>query len=107
MADGGDGLCFEVRDRGAAAPAFAVRFKGQVYAYLNRCAHLPMELDWKPGKFFDAGGSFLICSTHGAAYSPDDGKCVWGPCAGGKLVSVPVEERDGKIFLKADSYGGK
>ena len=26
-----------------------------VYGYLNRCAHMPMELDWREGMFFDAG----------------------------------------------------
>ena len=97
---------FDINIGGVAQPAFAVRYEGRVYAYRNRCAHLPMELDWKPGKFFDAEGLLLICSTHGAVYRPDTGECLGGPCEGG-LVSVPIEEREGRIVLKEDGDGGR
>ena len=33
------------------ARAFALRFDGRVVAYLNRCAHVPTEMDWQPGQF--------------------------------------------------------
>ena len=105
LAEGGDGVRFEVEVLGRNEPAFAVRYDGRVYAYLNRCAHMPMELDWKPGKFFDAWGLHLICSTHGATYAPDTGRCVRGPCFAEGLVPVPVEERDGNVFLKGDPHG--
>ncbi|HXZ54595.1 MAG TPA: Rieske 2Fe-2S domain-containing protein [Burkholderiales bacterium] len=105
LADGGDGVRFEIEVDGRLEPAFAVRYAGRVSAYLNRCAHMPMELDWKPGKFFDAWGLHLICSTHGATYAPDTGRCVRGPCFEEGLVSIPVEERDGQVFVKGDSYG--
>ncbi len=105
LADGGDGVRFEIEVDGRPEPAFAVRYAGRVYAYLNRCAHMPMELDWKPGKFFDAWGLHLICSTHGATYAPDTGRCVRGPCFEEGLVSIPVEERDGRVFVKGNSYG--
>jgi nitrite reductase/ring-hydroxylating ferredoxin subunit len=29
--------------------AFALRYEGQVVAYLNRCVHVPTEMDWKHG----------------------------------------------------------
>src|SRR6267378_262892 len=80
LTDSGDGVRFELEVHGRPEPAFAVRYKGRVYAYLNRCAHMPMELDWKPGKFFDVWGLHLICSTHGATYAPDTGRCLRGPC---------------------------
>jgi nitrite reductase/ring-hydroxylating ferredoxin subunit len=99
LADSGDGVRFVVWVDGRSEPAFAVRYDGQVHAYLNRCAHMPMELDWKPGKFFDGDGLLLICSTHGAIYEPDSGRCLGGPCTGW-LVPVAVEERDGGIFVK-------
>jgi len=44
------------RSDGKPEPAFAVRYRSRVYAYRNRCAHMPMELDWQPGKFFDVWG---------------------------------------------------
>jgi len=107
LTDSGDGVRFELEVDGRLEPAFVVRFNGRVYAYLNRCAHMPMELDWKPRKFFDAEGLLLICSTHGAVYRPDTGRCLGGPCFDGGLTPVPVEERDGKVFLKEGGNGGK
>ena len=80
LVDSGDGVRFEVEVAGRLEPAFAIRFDGTAHAYLNRCAHMPMELDWKPGKFFDFEGLLLICSTHGAIYEPETGKCLGGPC---------------------------
>jgi nitrite reductase/ring-hydroxylating ferredoxin subunit len=105
LVEGGDGVRFEIEVRGKAEPAFVVRYDGRVYAYRNRCAHMPMELDWKPGKFFDLWGLHLICSTHGATYAPESGRCVHGPCFEEGLIPVPVEERDGRVFVKGDPYG--
>lgn len=99
LADGGDGVRFEVRRSGQAHAAFAIRFDGRVHAYLNRCAHVPVELDWQPGRFFDADGIVLICSTHGALYDPASGACLGGPCRGGALIPVAVEEIDGAVVL--------
>lgn len=105
LLDSGDGVRFEVTYRGRAEPAFAIRYEGRVRAYLNRCAHMPMELDWKPGKFFDGEGLLLICSTHGAVFEPDTGMCLGGPCFNGGLVPLEIEERDGRVLLKENSHG--
>ena len=99
LVDSGDGLRFELNCGGVPTQAFAVRFQGRVYAYLNRCGHMPMELDWIQGKFFDGEGLLLVCSTHGALYEPDSGRCLGGPCANG-LVSIDVEEIDGMVYLR-------
>jgi len=77
-----------------------VRVGGKVHASLNRCAHVPVELDWQPGKFFDSTGLVLICSTHGALYDPASGGCRGGPCGRGGLVELAVEERGGVVRLK-------
>ena len=105
LVDSGDGVRFELKQGKVMVPAFAVRYDGQVYAYLNRCVHMPMELDWKPGKFFDVWGLHLICSTHGATYAPDTGRCLRGPCFEEGLISVPVEERGGRVIVKGDPHG--
>jgi nitrite reductase/ring-hydroxylating ferredoxin subunit len=99
LVDGGDGVRFSVRRYGVDEPAFVVRFRGQPRAYLNRCAHTPIELDWQHGKFFDDSGLYLICATHGALYAPESGRCLGGRCNGRGLVAVPVEERDDGIYL--------
>ncbi len=105
LIDSGDGVRFEVDVDGKPEPAFAVRYDGRVYAYVNRCAHMPMELDWQPGKFFGIGGSILICSTHGATYAPDTGKCLRGPCFRDGLIPIRIEERDGRVIVKDNPHG--
>ncbi|BET11655.1 Rieske (2Fe-2S) protein [Pandoraea sputorum] len=93
LEDGGLGVRFEVLVGGRPTPAFVIRYDGRVYGYLNQCAHVPMELDWSEGQFFETGGLYLMCATHGATYEPDTGLCVGGPCRGGALQPVRVEEQ--------------
>jgi nitrite reductase/ring-hydroxylating ferredoxin subunit len=102
LADGGDGVRFEIERNGETVPAFAIRYGGRVYAYLNRCAHIAMEMDWMAGKFFDGDGEYLICSTHGALYAPESGACRGGPCRGAALSRLTVFEADGKVYLRKD-----
>jgi nitrite reductase/ring-hydroxylating ferredoxin subunit len=100
LVDSGPGVRFEVEYFGEKAPAFVVRHRGQVQGYLNRCAHVAMELDWQEGVFFDSDGRDLICSTHGATYEAKTGRCIGGPCSGSPLVKVLVDERDGNVYFK-------
>ena len=100
LAERGNGVRFEVEWEGETVPAFAIRHGSRAYAYLNRCAHIGVELDWTRGKFFDADGEYLICSTHGAVYAPESGACRGGPCRGAKLVGLNVFEADGNVYLQ-------
>jgi nitrite reductase/ring-hydroxylating ferredoxin subunit len=100
--NGGKGVRFEIERHGEMQPAFLIRYDGILYAYLNRCAHISVQLDWAEGEFFDLSGLYLICSTHGATYRPESGRCVRGPCDGRGLVRVPVEEDAGKVYLIAE-----
>ena len=99
LADSGRGVRFEVEYFGHNTPAFVVRYAGGVHAYLNRCAHVAMELDWQEGVFFDSAGRDLLCSTHGATYDAPSGACLGGPCNGSPLVKLRVEERDGQVYF--------
>ncbi len=95
LVDGGAGVCVNAADAsGEEAVVFFVRYDGRPFGYLNRCVHVPMELDWVEGQFFESSGLYLMCATHGAIYAPDTGKCVGGPCRGARLRSVTVEECD-------------
>lgn len=94
LVDGGAGVRRAARLGGDDVVVFFVRYDGRAYGYLNRCAHVPMELDWAEGQFFESSGLYLMCATHGAIYAPDTGKCVGGPCRGGRLRPVQVDERD-------------
>ncbi|MES2150393.1 MAG: Rieske 2Fe-2S domain-containing protein [Pseudomonadota bacterium] len=104
LLEGGKGVRFPVRAFGDATTGFVVRYGGKVYGYLNRCAHVPIELDWAEGEFFESSGTFLMCSTHGAIYVPESGFCAGGPCRGGRLRPIPVREAEGKIFWQPDEF---
>jgi nitrite reductase/ring-hydroxylating ferredoxin subunit len=100
LAEKGLAIVFDVLHFGEAARAFALRFDGRVVAYLNRCVHVPTELDWQPGEFLDSGKEFILCSIHGAAYDPRNGRCIGGPCGRGKLTLLEVEERERSVFWR-------
>lgn len=99
LAEQGRGVRFEVERHCRREPAFVVRFDGVPRAFLNQCGHVPVELDWQEGEFFDHSRLYLICATHGALYHPGSGACVGGRCAGRGLIPVPVVERDGHVYV--------
>lgn len=101
LRDGGRAVPFDVVYAGATCRGFAVRHDGRAQAYLNRCTHVAMELDLQPDRFFDESGQWLMCSTHGAVFSPETGECAGGPCRGG-LVKITLSERDGVVRWHTD-----
>ena len=108
LVDGGEGIRFSLLDRGVVREAFVIRWQGKAVAYLNRCAHVGLELDWIAGQFMDGEGRWLVCAAHGALYSPDTGACADGPCAGrGGLIPVAVVEAAGSVYWRrgSDSSG--
>ena len=104
--ESGSGFRFSVDRYGRHTPAFLIRFRGKVHAYLNECAHVPAQLDWQPGEFFDDSKLYLICSIHGALYAPESGRCLGGRCQGKGLRPLRVQEIDGQIFLEQETNHG-
>lgn len=103
LEEGGRGVRFEVRRMDQPQPAFVIRFGGLPRAYLNRCGHIPVELDYQPGDFFDPSRLYLICSTHGALYDPATGACLGGRCNGRGLTPLTVVEEGDGIYLLEDA----
>lgn len=101
--DEAKGLRFALPALGEFVTGFVVRFHGRPYAYVNKCAHVPVELDWNHGEFFTAQKDYLICATHGAHYQPDTGFCVMGPCKGKSLKSLVVIEQNQQIVISLES----
>jgi nitrite reductase/ring-hydroxylating ferredoxin subunit len=97
LVNGGLAVAFDVTYIGQTCRAFAIRFQGVPQAYLNRCTHVAMELDWQPNRVFDDSGQWLLCASHGAVYRPDTGACADGPCRGG-LVKITLSECDGVVY---------
>lgn len=103
LVDGGKGVSFDVNYAGQTCRAFAIRYQGRAHAYLNRCTHVAMELDWQPDHFFDDSASWLLCATHGAVYDPGSGECRGGPCRGG-LFKIELVEHDGVVHWRAQYH---
>jgi nitrite reductase/ring-hydroxylating ferredoxin subunit len=98
LAERGRALSFDVVFRGEPVRAFALRFEGQVVAFLNRCAHVAAEMDWQPDEFLDADRELIVCAIHGATYDPRSGRCAGGPCGRARLTPLQVAEKDGNVY---------
>ena len=61
---------FDVVYAGQTCRAFAIRYQGHVHAYLNRCAHVAMEMDWQPNRFFDDTGRWLLANAWQYGFIP-------------------------------------
>lgn len=106
LVEGGRGVRFTLAGVKSPLNGFVIRYNGVVRGFMNRCGHLPTELDSDKGRFFDLTSTYLVCSLHGAAYSPESGRCLWGPCDKKGLVPIHAEEMDGKIFVRWDAPSG-
>ena len=98
LTERGQAFVFEVLHFREPARGFVLRFDGQVVAYLNRCLHVPTEMDWQHGEFLDGDKEFIMCSIHGAAYEPLSGRCIGGPCGKGTLTVLNVREEAGQVY---------
>ena len=63
------------------ARAFVLRFEGRVVAYLNRCVHVPTELDWLPVHFSTPGLRFEQLQVALGQPGPKNLDVVEGRCA--------------------------
>ncbi|WP_004578851.1 Rieske (2Fe-2S) protein [Marinobacter nanhaiticus] len=80
---------------------FVICHRGDIYAYLNLCPHLGIELNWLPDRFMDPDNCFIQCATHGALFTVDDGHCIAGPCAGDHLFPLSLHRTGGLIRILA------
>ncbi len=106
LSNSGKGLRFDLKSlaSGEIVPAFVIQFDGQYFAYLNRCGHIAVQLDYMPGEFFADDGQTLICATHGAEYAPDSGACLGGPCYGVGLEPIPLKRQGDNLTLDSSDY---
>jgi nitrite reductase/ring-hydroxylating ferredoxin subunit len=94
----GMGARFSVVVEGIQRDAFVVRYRGGLFGYLNTCRHELLPLDFGDAHFFDGDYDALVCCHHGARYRPETGECISGPCEGGRLTALALEERDGGLW---------
>ena len=82
---------------------FLVRRNKRVFAYINRCPHMRIPLEWVPDQFLDYDGELIQCSTHGALFTIERGDCVYGPCQGRALQALAVEVRGDEVWIDLSS----
>ncbi len=70
---------------------FVVRTTSGVAAYVNTCPHAGHPLNFRPDKFLTPDRAMILCASHGALFTRDDGLCIAGPCPGQSLKRVPIE----------------
>ena len=98
----GKSMKFMLPIRGADEECFVVNYHGHLHAYVNRCRHVPMAMDWVDNQFFAEEGRYLMCQTHNAYYEPATGECIAGPpnTCGKYLYRVPIEIEQGVIYAR-------
>ncbi len=90
---------FTMTHNGRQLEGFVVNYRGTFYAYVNRCCHIPMPMDWFENQFLSEDGRFIVCATHGATYDPATGECVAGPCPGEYLERLSLRMLGGAILV--------
>lgn len=70
---------------------FVVRASNGVAAYVNTCPHAGHPLNFRPDKFLTPDRNLILCASHGALFTRDEGLCIAGPCPGQALRRVPIE----------------
>ena len=80
---------------------FVVNHHGELFAYVNRCCHVPMSMDWIDNQFMTEDEQFIQCATHGACYLPNTGECVAGPPCGKFLTTVPLSINADEVVATA------
>ncbi|MGB0713809.1 MAG: Rieske (2Fe-2S) protein, partial [Gammaproteobacteria bacterium] len=94
-----------VRHEGEETNVVVFRHGGEIRAYLNRCVHMPRELDCERATIFDESGERLRCSMHGIVYDPVSGEAQSEICAGLRLTAVRFVERDDGVWIRDKRIG--
>lgn len=100
-------LCMldDITDGGAVAVQvddktqyIVLRRGNAAWAYLNRCPHFSIPLDFEPGVFCTYDSNMLMCAHHSAMFRFEDGLCVDGPCEGAALTRIDVFVSEGRVL---------
>ena len=76
---------------------FVVKKGGEVAGWVDRCPHAGFPIAVELDRYLSRDGELILCGWHGAVFEPISGKCVGGPCAGGKLTPWPVQVINGVV----------
>jgi len=77
---------------------FVVRMGKTIFSYVNICPHRGTPLDLKPNMFLTRNHDAILCATHGAIFTIQNGICKQGPCKG--MLLTPIETKLENGFIK-------
>jgi nitrite reductase/ring-hydroxylating ferredoxin subunit len=81
-------------------PVIAIRKQADLFLYYNRCPHLSVPLEWQEDQFLNQDKSLIQCSTHGALFEINTGRCISGPCLGASLQTIPFLIKNDLVFIQ-------
>ena len=90
---------FEIKHGRKQLSLFAVHRDGVFTAFINRCPHTGVNLEWQEDRFLDLDNHYIQCATHDALFETESGLCIAGPCVGQSLHAVSIDIIDGQIHL--------
>ncbi len=85
---------------GSTTGGFVVRIGLVVQVYVNSCPHTGAPLNWQEDRFLDYTQSDILCTMHGARFTPESGLCTLGPCKGKRLTPLPFEISNGTVTVR-------
>ncbi len=91
---------FELDFHGQPLAVFVVHSNASFHAFVNRCPHTGVNLEWQEDQFLDLDQAFIQCSTHDALFEIDSGLCIAGPCVDESLQSLPLSQENGILWLE-------
>jgi nitrite reductase/ring-hydroxylating ferredoxin subunit len=99
---------FTITIDGVTEDALVVRWRSGLHAWVNRCRHQGLPLDFGDAHVFDDACDALVCCQHGARYHPGTGLCIAGPCQGARLTGLALKVRGRALWCtgRASPPGG-
>ena len=86
----GSAVRLTYQQRGRQSAVLVIRRGEGVRAFEDVCPHQFLPLTYRGDRILSADGERLRCSSHGAEFAVEDGRCLSGPCNGAGLTQVAV-----------------
>jgi len=78
---------------------FVINMQDKLFVYQNHCPHTGVELNWQDNIFLSYDKLNIQCAMHGALFQIANGMCIWGPCIGQSLQSIPLRYELNRVYL--------
>ena len=91
---------FQITNNDKLLDIFVIHKDSKFHAFVNRCPHTGINLEWQEDQFLDIEQNFIQCSSHGALFEIETGNCIHGPCAGDSLTPIDLKIINDVIILQ-------